>query len=298
MTVPMGVLQWTEGTVGTDLVAHTRRFEALGYHELWLPEVFGREVFASCGYLLAKTERLFVSSGIANVYARDADAAAQAANCLAELSGGRFRLGLGVSHPVLIEPRGHTWVMPVPKMRSYVERLAVAPVESPKAEQAAPIIVAGHGKGLIRVARDHAAGSFLFLQPIEAVRMAREILGPDKELHVAVRCVLDGDPDRARDLARRSCAFYIGLPAYQARFADLGYVEADWTDGGSDRLIDAVCAWGNVETLKDKLAAIVDAGASHIVLYPRNPDETYTPGSAVSKHWNWPLLEALAPVNA
>ena len=178
-------------------------------------------------------------------------------------------------------------------MRSYLERLAEAPIESPKAEQAARIIVAGHGKGLIKVARDHADGSFLFLQPVEAVQMAREILGPDKEIHVAVRCVLDADPERARDLARRANAFYISLPAYQARFSELGYVESDWADGCSDRLVDATCAWGDTDTLKEKLAAYASAGASHIVLYPCNPDEDYTPNSAVSKGWNWPLLEAL-----
>lgn len=298
MATPMGLLQWNEGTAGPELVEHTQRFEALGYHELWVPEVYGREVLSTCGYLLAKTERLFVSSGIANVYARDADAAAQAANGLAELSDGRFRLGLGVSHPVLVEPRGHDWVKPVPKMRGYLERLVDATIQSPKAAERAKVIVAGHGKGLIKVARDHADGSFLFLQPEEAVHMARDILAPEQETHVAVRCVLDSDPERARDLARRACAFYIGLPAYQARFSELGYTEADWADSGSDRLIDAVCAWGDVDTLKEKLAAFANAGATHIVLYPCNPDETYTPDSAVSKQWNWPLLEALAPVNA
>jgi probable F420-dependent oxidoreductase len=292
--VNLSLLQWTEGTTGVDLVTNVRRLEALGYHELWLPEISGREPFSTCGYLLAKTERLRVSSGIANVYARDADCAAQAANGLAELSSGRFRLGLGVSHPVMVEPRGHTWVPPVTKMRSYLERLRVAPIESPRAATPPAVIVAGHGPGLIRVARDLADGAFLFLQPIAAVRMARAILGPDRELHVTVRCVLDPDPSSARDLARRACALYISLPAYQARWSELGFEPADWQHGGSDRLIDAICAWGDVENLRVKLAAFAEAGASHIVLYPCNPDEDYRPESAVSQHWHWPLLEALA----
>lgn len=292
---PLGLLQWSEGTRASDLVANTRRVEALGYHELWFPEIFGREVLSACGYLLALTSTIHVSSGIANVYARDADASAQAANSLAEFSGGRFRLGLGVSHPVLVEPRGHAWVPPVEKMRAYLERLRAAPLMSPLAATPAPVIVAGHGKGLIRVARDVGDGSFLFLQPLAAVRMAREILGPDKELHVTLRCVLDPDPTSARDLARRACAFYIGLPAYHARWAELGFVPADWERGGSDRLIDAICAWGDADTLRAKIADYFAAGASHVVLYPCNPDETYSPGDAISRHWHWPLLEALAP---
>jgi probable F420-dependent oxidoreductase len=295
MDAKLSLMQWTEGTTGTDLVVNARRLEALGYHELWLPEIAGREPLSTAGFLLGQTSRINVSSGIANVYARDADCAAQTANGLAELSGGRFRLGLGVSHPVLVEPRGHQWVPPVTKMRGYLERLRAAPIESPRASSPAPVIVAGHGKGLVRVARELGDGSFLFLQPLEAVRMARELLGPGKELHVAVRCVLDEEPERARDLARRACAFYVSLPAYHARWGELGFREADWSDGGSDRLIDAICAWGDAATLRAKLARFAEAGASHIVLYPCNPDENYRADSAMSTHWHWPLFEALAP---
>jgi probable F420-dependent oxidoreductase len=295
MATPIGLLQWTEGTGGAALVENTRRLETLGYHELWLPELFGREPFSTCGYLLGKTDRIRVSSGIANVYARDADASAQAANGLAEFSGGRFTLGLGVSHPVLVEPRGHEWVMPVPKMRSYLEGIERAPIQSPLAKHPAPIIVAGHGPGLLKVAAEHADGAFLFLQPAQTIKRAREILGPEKELHVVVRCALESNPDTARALARRACAFYFSLPAYHAAWGRVGYEEADWANGGSDRLIDAVCAWGDAETLKTRIDEFVAAGASHIVLYPCNPDEEYAPESLLSTQWNWDLIEAMAP---
>ena len=294
MTKKLSLLQWTEGTAGSELVDAVRRFEGFGYHELWLPEIFGREPLSTAGYLLAKTDRVRVSSGILNVFAHDADSAAQAANCLAELSGGRFTLGLGVSHPVLVEPRGHTWILPAPKMRAYLDRLAIAPIESPLAENPAPVIVAGHGPILMRVAAEKADGSFLFLQTIETVKQARQILGPDKELHAAVRCVLDPDPVSARDLARRANAWYMAQPPYQKIWARLGFNEKDWIEG-SDRLIDAICAWGDADTLKAKLDAYYDAGATHVVLYPCNPTEEYSPDSAVSKQWEWELLEALAP---
>lgn len=295
MNVPLSLIQWTEGTTGVELVEATRRIEAMGYHELWLPEIFGREPFATAGYLLAKTDKIFVSSGIANVYVHDADSAAQAGNTLAEFSDGRFRLGLGVSHPILIEDRGHTWEPPVGKMRRYLERIKVAPIFAPKAKTAAPVIVAGHGPGLMKVAAEYADGSFLFLQAPETVKQARTAIGPDKELHVAVRCVLDENPQTARDLARRACAFYLSLPAYHRVWGGLGFQPADWENGGSDRLIDAICAWGNADMLGARLQDYVDAGATHIVLYPCNPDETYQPDSAMSVNWNWPILEALAP---
>ncbi len=126
------------------------------------------------------------------------------------------------------------------------------------------------------------------------MKQARQILGPDKELHVAVRCILDTDPVSARALARRACGFYMSLYAYHKTWGAQGYDERDWTEG-SDRLIDAICPWGDVETLKSKIDAYYEAGASHVVLYPCNPDEEYRPDSAVSKNWAWDLLEALAP---
>ncbi len=161
----LSLLQWTEGTTGAALVDAVRRIESLGYHELWLPEIFGREPLSTAGYLLAKTERVRVSTGILNIFAHDADSAAQAANGLAELSGGRFTLGLGVSHPVLVEPRGHQWVKPAPKMRDFLDRVAKAPIESPLAQNPAPVIVAGHGPILMRIAAEKADGSFLFYKP-------------------------------------------------------------------------------------------------------------------------------------
>ncbi|MGR8950281.1 MAG: LLM class flavin-dependent oxidoreductase [Gammaproteobacteria bacterium] len=295
MDVPISLIQWTEGTSGSELVAATKRLESMGYHELWLPEIFGREPFATAGYLLANTDRIRVSSGIANVYVHDADSAAQAANTLCEFADGRFRLGLGVSHPILIEDRGHEWVPPVKKMRAYLKRLREAPILSPLADKPAPVIVAGHGPGLMKVAAEFGDGSFLFLQAPETVKQAREAIGPDKELHVAIRCVIDENPQSARDVARRANAFYLSLPAYHRVWSSLGFEPADWESGGSDRLIDAICAWGSLDQVTARLQDYVDAGATHIVLYPCNADEDYQPDSAMSLNWNWPLLEAMAP---
>ena len=90
MKLPLGLIQWTEGTDGEKLVEYVRRLESLGYEERWLPVIAGREPFSTAGYLLAKTDKIKISSGIANVYARDADASAQAANTLNEFSNGHM----------------------------------------------------------------------------------------------------------------------------------------------------------------------------------------------------------------
>ncbi len=298
MGMNLGVIQWTEGTSGSELVENVKKLEGLGYEELWLPEIFGREPFSTAGFLLAHTERIKISAGIANVFARDADCSAQAANTLCEFSNGRFSLGLGVSHPVLVEPRGHQWVMPVPKMNAYLDRLKEAPILSPQADAKASVIVAGHGPGLQKVAANKADGLFLFLQTVETTKKARVIMGPDKKLVVVVRVVLDTNPDTARDLARRACAWYMSQPPYQKIWTSLGFNESDWINGGSDRLIDSICAWGDADTIKSKLQKYVDVGATDIVIYPCNKDEDYDPESAMSVNWSWETFEALAPAKA
>ncbi len=295
----LSLLQFTEGVTGPELVANTLRLEALGYDTLWLPEVIGgREPVAACGYLLARTSRLRVATGIMNVYARDAHAAAQTRQTLAELSGGRFTLGLGVSHPVLVEPRGHQWEAPVPRMRRFLEQLYAAPAREAATVPPAPVVIAGHGPGLMGLAASQADGLFLYLQPVEQVARARERLGPARELHVVVRTVLCADPRKARDTARRALGFYLQLPAYHRAWQSAGFTLDDYRGGGSDRLIDAIAPWGDTDELRNRLAAYAAAGASHICLYPIDPDDDYSPDRAGGLKWDWATLEALAPAHS
>lgn len=291
----LGLLQFTEGVDGATLTAYAQRLERLGYDTLWLPEVFGREPVATCAWLLAKTERLRVGSGVLNVYARDAHAAAQTANTLAELAGGRFSLGLGVSHPVLVEPRGHRFEPPARKMREYLSALRAVEVGGIAAERRAPVIVAGHGPKLMQIAAELADGLFLYLQPLIKIEQARRLLGPDKEIHAVVRTVLCADATRARAVARAALGFYIQLPAYQRAWRDAGFTAADYVDGGSDRLLDAIAPSGDAADLRRHVARYFAAGASHVSLYPIHPDDDYDPGRAGGLLWDWATLEALAP---
>ena len=293
MTLKLSVLGWTEQYRAAQLLDAVRRLEAFGYHELWLPELNGREPFSTCGFLLAKTEKLRISPGIANVYVRDALAAAQGRRTLSELSGGRLSLGLGVSHPNLIEPRGHTWQSPVAKMREYISAIRAAEIDSPAPPAPAPIIIAAHARGLWRVAADQADGILTNLLVPHTLRAARSALGPEKQIHSLVRCVMETDPERARAAVRRTIGFYLALPAYQRAWAEAGYNEADWGDGGSDRLIDALSVRGSPQQIKAGLETIVQAGATHIVLVAV-PTEAASTASDV-KRWNWQLLEQLAP---
>ena len=283
-----GVLLLTDAMPVEELESYARRLESLGYDTLWVPEIGGREPFAASAHLLARTTRIGVGTGIANVYARDAVAAAQGRRTLGEFSGGRFTLGLGVSHPFMVERRGHEWVMPVPKMRRYLDDIAAAQVDSPEPAEPAPVIIAAHGPKLLQLASEKSDGAFMYLMPPERVREGRRILGPDKELHVVMRCCLCDDPDQARATARRDVSLYVGLPAYQRVWKSIGFADADFDDSGSDRLIDTVVAWGDEQCIRERIAAYIDAGASHVVLTPSNPEKA-------SASVDWRCLEVLAP---
>ena len=117
MTGNLGVIATTEAMGSAALTNYSIKLEELGYESLWLPELFGREPVATAAYLLGQTTQLKVATGIVNVYVRDACAMAQTRQTLAELSAGRFILGLGVSNPGLNETRGHVWQMPLPKSK-------------------------------------------------------------------------------------------------------------------------------------------------------------------------------------
>lgn len=294
MQVPLGVGQYSEGLSGKSLVDAATRLERLGYDSMWLPEINGREPFATCGYLLAKTDRLKVCSGIANVYVRDADAAAQGRRTLAEFADGRFSLGLGVSHPGLVTPRGHEWRSPVAKMSDYLDGVYNADLAGPEPESNAPVLVAAHGPKLLELAAQKADGAMMYMQTPGAVAAARDILGPDKTLHVTMRCVFFEERQRARDIARRALAFYIGLPAYHRAWKAAGFAEPDWTNGGSDQLIDAICPCGDITVIRSYMESLVEAGASNIILAPLHPQEAYDGVSAAPLLWDWNVLEALA----
>jgi probable F420-dependent oxidoreductase len=289
------VAQLTDGMDAAALETFALRLEALGYDGLWVPELSGREPMAVAGYLVARTTRLNIGIGIANVYARDYVAAAQARHTLAELSGGRFWLGLGVSHPVLVEPRGHTFLPPSKALGDYLRGIHATKPDSPPPRQPAPIICAAHGPTLLGLVKEYADGALCLNQPAEHTAWARELIGPDKKLCVVVRTCMESDARLARAYARNALNFYINLPAYHRTWKRAGFNASDFTNGGSDRLIDAIIAWGDVDAIKARIQAHIDAGASEICLNPLNPKERLAEGQVVGLVPDWNALDALAP---
>ncbi len=271
-----------------ELVDHAKQLEALGYPSLWLTDVFGREVYVTAAHLLANTETIKVASGIAHIYGRDPIASEQAGRTLSELSGGRFIQGLGVSHPPAAEMRGLPWENPITKMREYVSAMrGPVPLHTPADYPPVPIYIAAHGPKMMALAAEIADGANTYLQPPSHTATSRATLGPHKDLTVVLPCCLTPDAEIGREAGRRALSIYLPLPAYHRQWRKHGFDESDWSDRGSDRLVDAHIAWGDADTIRARMQEHIDAGATGIAVAALPT----TRGRASA----WPLIAELAP---
>jgi probable F420-dependent oxidoreductase len=269
----LGVFCFTDALTPAQLTELAQHTERLGYAALWYPEVLGYESFALGSFLLTQTTRLVIASGIANIYARDATAAKQGQHTLAKLSGGRFLLGLGVSHVPLVEDaRGHQYRTPVTTMRAYLDAMDKAVAFAPPLEESPPTVLAALGPRMTALAATRTAGAFPFnVTPAHTAR-ARAVLGPDKWLCVEQKVLRVTTPTTARAVARQAMAFYLPLTNYRQNWLRLGFGEEDLANGGSDRFLDAMVAWGDESAIRQRIQAHFEAGASHVCIQPLHPE--------------------------
>ncbi|WP_336207227.1 LLM class F420-dependent oxidoreductase [Nonomuraea sp. LPB2021202275-12-8] len=242
--------------------------ESLGFGTLWIGESpTGKEALVHASILLGATRRMAVATGIANIWARDATAAANGANALEEAFDGRFVLGLGVSHAPAVEMRGHDYRRPVSAMRDYLDAMDATEYGGPLSEPAPRLLAALRPK-MLELAAQRSYGAHPYFVTPEHTARARAILGPDPMLAPEQTVVLDTDPERARQTARRFMSLYLSLPNYVNNLRDLGWEDKDFADGGSDALVDAIVAWGDPETIIERVRAHLDAGADHVCIQP------------------------------
>jgi probable F420-dependent oxidoreductase len=251
-----------------DVRGAAREVEGLGYGALWTGEAVGREVLTAAQLVLAATSSLVVATGIANIWARDALAMAAGQLALGEAYPDRFILGIGVSHKPLLDVRGEDYRKPLAFMRDYLDGMdhgydvyrAVAPDSRP------PRLLAALGPKMLELAGARADGAHTYFVPPEHTAGAREILGPDKLLVPEQVAVLSSDASTAREIARRHTASYLRLPNYTANLERIGFDPAEFADGGNDRLVDTICAWGTVDAVAERVRAHLDAGADHVAV--------------------------------
>jgi probable F420-dependent oxidoreductase len=269
-----------------ELARLAEEVEGHGYDILWYPEAMAYEAMSLGSYLLGRTGKLTLGSGIANIYARDATAAMQGHNTLNTLYDGRFILGLGVSHiPIVEGARGHNYGKPLSAMRAYLDAMYAAPVQiqAPKRR----VVLAALGPKMLALSAELADGALPYNVTPEHTARARGIVGPGKAIYVEQKICLTQDADTARRVAGEQLARYMALPNYRNCWLGLGFTEDELSGRGSDRFLDAMVAWGTEAAIRDRLQAHIDAGADHVAIQP------FDPAGGASPDWN--ALAAFAP---
>ena len=252
--------------------------EQLGFGAIWFPESVGRESLTNAALLLGATSRIVTATGIANIYARDPVTMAAGQKTLAEAYPGRFLLGLGVSHIPLVEQvRGHRYGKPVASMRAYLDGMDRAPYRAVPPSVSPVRVLAALGPKMLRLAADRAGGAHPYFVPPEHTARAREILGSDRLLAVEQAVVLETDSTKAREIARAHTSRYLALPNYVNNLRRLGFGEEDLVGGGSNRLVDAIVAWGDMTAVIDRVRAHQSAGANHVCVQVLPPDPQALP---------------------
>ena len=236
-----------------ELAEVAAELEELGYGALWLG---GNSSARDAAPLIEATSRIVVGTSIQSIWEHEpADSAASSAE-LDSAHPGRFVLGLGVSHAKIAEQ----YRRPYSALVSYLDALDEA------GHPADRRLLAALGPKTIDLARERAAGSIPYLVTADQTARSRERLGDGPLLAPELKVVLESDPERARTLARDYLAMYLALPNYTNNFLRNGFTEDDLANGGSDRLIDAVYAWGDEARIRARIDEYIAAGADHVAL--------------------------------
>jgi probable F420-dependent oxidoreductase len=244
--------------------------ESLGYASFWFGEApGGKEAFTRAATLLAASSTIVVGTGIASVWGRDPLNTASAIRTVGEAFPGRFIAGLGVSHPPAVQARGQEYQRPYSLMREHLTGMAAAHHQSPEPTEHVPVVLAALRPRMLELAGTAADGAHPYFVPVEHTAKAREIMGPDRLLVPELAVVLETDPAEARRLARlHTGSFYLQAPNYVENLKWLGWSDDDLAGSGSDKLVDAIVAWGDEAAIAARIRDHLDAGADHVCIQP------------------------------
>jgi probable F420-dependent oxidoreductase len=270
-----GVWSFTlEAQTAADEREAAEEIERLGFKAIWFPEsVTSREVFSHASWLLSSTEGIVVASGIASIWARDPVAMANGWRMLSDAYPERFLLGMGVSHQPSVARRGGTYAGPYAKMRDYLDAMDRAASSAPEPASDPRRVLAALGPKMLELAAERALGAHPYFVPVEHTAFARSRLGPEPVLAVEQTAVLETDPAEARAIARRFAVRYLQTANYANNLRRMGWMAGDIGGQGSDRVIDAVVAWGDVDRIANRVREHLNAGADHVCVQVVGEDE-------------------------
>ncbi|MFM7047374.1 MAG: LLM class F420-dependent oxidoreductase [Actinomycetota bacterium] len=258
-----------------------RELEELGYGCIWVPEAVGREPFASCALLLSATKRIGVATGIASMYARSAITMQAGWRTLAEAFGDRFTLGIGASHEhMATKLHKGSYDKPYSSMVEYLDQMdkgifaASPPTTTPRR------VLAALGPRMLALSAQRGLGAHPYFVPPEHTKFARDVLGHGPLLAPEQAVLFETDPAKARDVSRKFMSTYTRLPNYANNLRRMGYTDDDIGDAkrpASDRMVDAIVAWGTIDDAVARVKAHFDAGASHVSIQVLDADPMALP---------------------
>jgi probable F420-dependent oxidoreductase len=232
-----------------------KQIETLGYGAAWI----GGSPDASLEWVepaLAETSSLQLATGIVNIWASPAAEVAASYHRIEEAYPGRFLLGVGVGHPE------HTdeYKKPYDALVEYLDDLDAASVPTSRR------VLAALGPKVLALSAERAAGAHPYLTTPAHTAQARELVGNTVFLAPEHKVVLTTDANEAREIGRGAVDFYLGLSNYVNNWRRLGFTDADLRKPGSDKLIDAVVAYGTPNAIAARLNDHLEAGADHVTI--------------------------------
>jgi probable F420-dependent oxidoreductase len=242
-------------TFGSPKPEQAVEIEKLGYGALWI----GGSPAGNLSYvdpILEQTETLQVATGIVNVWTAPADEVAEAYHRIEKAYPGRFLLGIGIGHPE------HTdeYRKPYDVLVDYLDALDAAKVPTSRR------VVAALGPKVLKLAAQRSAGAHPYLTTPEHTGSARELVGATVFLAPEHKVVLTTDAEEGRAVGRQAVDFYLNLSNYLNNWKRLGFTDKDVAKPGSDRLIDAVVAYGSADDIAARLNQHLEAGADHVTI--------------------------------
>ena len=255
--------------------------EEMGYGAVWVPEAVIREPFASTALLLSVTKKLVLGTGIASLHARTAQTMQAGWKTLTEAFPDRFLLGIGVSHAPMVQGvhKGN-YDKPYSTMVEYLDAMdkgiffGAAPTTAPQR------VLAALGPKMLKLAAERGAGAHPYFTPVEHTAFARETMGANALLAPELAVVLETDAAKAREIARKYMTTYTRLPNYTNNLKRFGFTEDEITKQ-EDRLVDAIVAWGSMDTVVAAVKGHLDAGADHVCIQVL----TDKPGTLPMREW-------------
>jgi probable F420-dependent oxidoreductase len=236
--------------------------EQLGYAALWIPDT-GGDVFGAVERLLEATSGIVIATGVLNLWMHTAEETATARARLIKAYGERFLVGIGVSHQVIVDANNPgRYTQPLQAMRSFLDALDTA--DPPLRSESR--VLAALGPRMLDLARARAAGVHPYNVTPEHTALAREAVGPSGLVAPEQAVALVESPDEARALGRQHLAGYFAMPNYVNNWRRLGFGDDDFAGGGSDRLVDALAAWGDEQAIASRVAQHYDAGADQVCI--------------------------------